>query len=54
MIEVYCAEVISPDEQDSFPGLILSPNLDGSTGPFLESKNPMTMVLSIVSGKQLN
>src|SRR4029434_9920749 len=47
MLGEYCAEAISPNEQDRFPDLILSPNLDGSTGLFLEPE--MTMALTSVT-----
>lgn len=32
---------ISPNENDQIPGLVLSANLDGCTGPFIEGKRPM-------------
>lgn len=47
----YCAGVCRPDKQDLFPGLVVWPNLDGCTGPLL-SRNPNTMLLSMVTGKQ--
>ena len=49
----YSAGRCRPDEQDLFPGLVVSPNLDGGTGPLLTPGNPNTMLLNMVTGNQL-
>lgn len=53
MIRSYCAGVISPDVNDEFPKLFLSPDLGGSVGTFLELKRLLTIDFSTIKGKEL-
>ena len=46
LVEDYCTGALCPDERDSFPGLVLSPILEGS-------KEPLSLYFNVVTGKQL-